>query len=700
MQGEELQMIRKAVVGQAAAVLLVAVPCFRAEARVVRFVVEQTRTFAEGTSFGIVGQYQRLDGTASFEVDPFDPLNSQIVHIGEAPRNGRGMVEFTSPFFILKPADMARGNGKIFYVINNRGNKQAMGYFNYAPASNDPITAADAGDGYLMRLGYTIVDAGWQGDVAPGNARLFPNFPVARNPDGRTIGAYIRIEYSDRTIPAAGTFSMPLEGDPNFVSNETDDTEPSHYTLTVRDDVDAPQVPIASDRWAFGTCPTGESSLVPTNRDICLFDGFRADRIYELIYWAINPKVMGLAHVVTRDIGSFLRYQTQDDFGNRNPLALRDDFLGITRSYSFGGSSTGMYQREFLYLGFNEDESHRKVFDGLWIHKPGTHRLFANVQFADPNTYSREDDRQDFLSTSYPPFSFAVRTDELSGITDGLVRRPGIDPLVFQTDTEEEYYQFRASLYLTNSFGEPIDLPPNVRVYLLSSFQHGGNSPPTDFPGPRGMCQNLTNPNYHGPTLRALLLALDDWADLGILPPDNAVPDVRNGTLVTLEGARAAFPDIPGVQFPPFLNELALLDFGPDFFPWGGWLGRLPPLLGSRYTVMVPKPNEDGLDIAGIRQMEIRAPVGTNTGWNVRAAGFRAPHLCGLSGSFIPFAPTLAERLASGDPRLSLEERYGDHRGYVEAVRSASRELIRAGFLVEEDAERFLAEAEASGVLR
>jgi len=214
------------------------------------------------------------------------------------------------------------------------------------------------------------------------------------------------------------------------------------------------------------------------------------------------------------------------------------------------------------------------------------------------------------------------------------------------------------------------------------------------------MCQNLTNPNYHGPTLRALLLALDDWADLGILPPDNAVPDVRNGTLVTLEGARAAFPDIPGVQFPPFLNELALLDFGPDFFPWGGWLGRLPPLLGSRYTVMVPKPNEDGLDIAGIRQMEIRAPVGTNTGWNVRAAGFRAPHLCGLSGSFIPFAPTLAERLASGDPRLSLEERYRDHRGYVEAVRNASRELIRAGFLVDEDAERFLAEAEASGVLR
>src|SRR5262249_3417534 len=213
--------------------LSLAIP--RAEARVVRFVVENTRPFAEGMLFGDVGAYERLDGTAYFEVDPLDPLHAQVVHLGDAPRDERGMVEFRAPFFILKPVDMRRGNGKIFYVINNRGNKQALGYFNYTPASNDPISVADAVDGYLMRLGYTVVDAGWQGDVAPGNKRLSPVFPTV---DG--IGAYIRIEYSDRTIPANGTFSMPLEGDPSFVSYETDDTDPSHYTFTVRDDVDAP----------------------------------------------------------------------------------------------------------------------------------------------------------------------------------------------------------------------------------------------------------------------------------------------------------------------------------------------------------------------------------------------------------------------------------------------------------------------------
>jgi hypothetical protein len=192
-----------------------------AEARVVRFVVEQTRSFAGGMSFGDVGPYDRLDGTAYMEVDPNDPLNAVIVNLDKAPRNSHGMVEFSAPFFILKPVDMAKGNHKLFYGINNRGNKQTLGYFNYVPSGpgiNDPLTVADAGDGFLMRLGYTVVDAGWQGDVAPGNNRLFPNFPVATQADGSPIVAAVRIEYSDRTIPHAGTFTLTLEGNPSFRS--------------------------------------------------------------------------------------------------------------------------------------------------------------------------------------------------------------------------------------------------------------------------------------------------------------------------------------------------------------------------------------------------------------------------------------------------------------------------------------------------
>ena len=113
--------------------------------------------------------------------------------------------------------------------------------------------------------------------------------------------------------------------------------------------------------------------------------------MYELIYPAKNPWVMGLGYAATRDVASFLRYEAADDAGTPNPLAASADATGIRRAYGLGISSTGMYLRDWLYLGFNEDEAHRRVFDAVRIHIPGTHRLFANVEFGDPNIYSRQD---------------------------------------------------------------------------------------------------------------------------------------------------------------------------------------------------------------------------------------------------------------------------------------------------------------------
>jgi Alpha/beta hydrolase domain len=672
--------------------LLTVVPSW-SEARVVRFVVEQTRPLADGMSFGSAGAYERLDGTAYFEVDPKDPLNAVIVNLDKVPRNARGMVEFASPFVILKPVDMAKGNHKLFYAINNRGNQQAISYFNFGRGGNNPLTAADVGDGFLMRLGYTIVDAGWEGDLVSGNGRLVPRFPIARQPDGDAIVATVRIEYSDRTIPEKGTFTLPLEGAANFKAYPAADTNTSHATLTVRDSVSGPKTAVPADQWAFGTCPTGKASLAANDTNICVFDGFRADRLYELIYAAKDPIVMGLAYAVTRDIGSFLRYETKDAGGNPNPLT------GITRIYSFGGSQSGEYQREFLYLGFNEDEAHRKVQDALWVHKSGTHRLFANVEFADPNTYALEDDRHDFLGTSYPPFTFAVTTDPVSKIRDGLAKRRETDPFVFQTDTESEFWEMKDSLNVVDGRGNAVPVPNNVRLYLLSSLQHGGNNPPRSFPGDSGTCENPTNPVYHGPTLRALLIALDAWADKGVKPPDNNYPTLQAGTLVSIDEARRVFPKIPGVNFPMMVNSVELLDFGPSFKPEGGRLTELPPKIGARYNVYVPKPNEDGLDVAGVRPLEIRVPIGTHTGWNVRKKEFRGPNLCELAGSFIPFAVTQEQRTAAGDPRKSLQERYGSHDGYVRAVRDAAQSLVAERFLLEQDAARYVKEAESSTVL-
>jgi len=674
-------------------VLLVMLAPSWSEARVIRFVVEQTRPLADGMAFGTVGAYERLDGTAYFEVDPKDPLNVVIVNLDKAPRNARGKVEFSSPFVILKPVDLAKGNHKIFYAINNRGNQQAISYFNFGRGGNNPLTAADAGDGFLMRLGYTIVDAGWEGDLMPGNGRLVPTFPIARQPNGNAIVGNVRIEYSDRTIPETGTFTLPLEGGANFKAYPAADSNTAHATLTVRDGVSGPKTPVPSDQWAFGTCATGEASLSANDSNICLFDRFRADRLYELMYRAKDPVVMGLAYAVTRDIGSFLRYETKDAFGNPNPLT------GVTRIYSFGGSQSGEYQREFLYLGFNEDEAHRKVQDALWVHKSGTHRLFANVEFADPNTFALEEDRHDFLGTSQPPFTFAVTTDPISRIRDGLAKRPQTDPFVFQTDTASEFWQMKDSLNVVDGRGNAVPIPNGVRLYLLSSLQHGGNNPPRTFPGESGSCENPTNPVYHGPTLRALLMALDAWADNGVKPPDSNYPTLQAGTLVPIDEARTAFPKIPRVNFPMMVNGVELLDFGPGFKPEGGRLTQLPPKIGARYNVYVPKPDEDGLDVGGIRPLEVRVPIGTHTGWNVRKKESRGPNLCELAGSFIPFAATKELRTASSDPRKSLQERYGSHDGYVKAVRDAAQSLVAERFLLEEDAARLVKEAESSPVL-
>ena len=660
------------------------------DARVVRFVVEQKRPIAEGASFGDAGPYERLDGTVYIEVDPRDPLNKVIVNLDKAPRTPKGMVGFSAPFYILKPVDVARGNRKIFYGVNNRGNKLDFAWRTIAASTtpgtnNNPLAAGDFGDALLLRLGYAFVDAGWQGNVAPGNDRLFPNLPVATEADGRPIVGRVRVEYSD-----ADGFTRPLEGSPAFRAYEAADLDVSRSTLTVRSQPGGARTPIAADRWAFGRCPNGEASLVPTRTEICLFDGFARDRLYELIYPARHPMVMGLGYVVTRDVASFLRYAVRDDAGNPNPLASGTSDTGIRRAYGSGISSTGMYVRDFLYLGFNEDEAHRRVFDAVNIAIPGTHRLLANVEFADPNTYSRQDVWHDSLSYSYPPLTFAVTTDPVSGIRDGILKRPATEPLVFQVDAANEFWQMNASLNVHDANRRPVAPPGNVRLYFASSFQHGGVAGLLHPPGPAGQCELPTQGSGWAPTLRALLVALDDWADKGIAPPPSNYPSVEDGTLVSLADARAAFPKVPGVRFPSVLNELALPDFGPGLTPTGGRLAKVPPAFGGRYQVLLPRPDRDGLDVGGIRSMEVSVPIATITGWNVRAQGRRPDDLCGLSGAAIPFAKTRAEREAAGDPRSSLEERYGSHAGFVRAVEEAARRLVTERFLLQEDADRYV----------
>jgi hypothetical protein len=660
------------------------------EARVVKFVVQQQSSYLGGADWGNVGPYVLLQGTAYLEVDPRDPRDALIVDLANAPRNARGMVDFSTPFLILKPVDMQSGNHKIFYAVNNRGNS-LEGLLTATTAAQ--VAATDAG--YAMTQGYTIVDAGWEGDVVPTSTKLVASLPRAYQPNGAPIIGPMRYEYYDR---ASGSYTTNLEGTAGFLSYEAADTNTAHATFMVSDSEGGPQTPIPPNRWAFGTCPTGQASLVPDDVDLCYFDGFDNTKLYTLIYQAKNPIVMGLGFATTRDVASFLRYETQDDAGNSNPLGT-----GITRAYAAGGSQTGGYLRDYIYLGFNEDESQRQVFDGIipWI--AGTDRVFINVRFADPNAYSEQDHQHNYLQNSYPPFTYAVTTDPISGIRDGIMKRPRTDPLVMQIDSESEWWQLHDSLNVVNGGGNPVAIPSNVRLYFVGNTAHGFVSGsflyPT--PGTSTLCAYPTPASgQNWETLRASLRNIDEWADKGIAPPASNYPSRSNGTLATLTQAAASFPTIPSVAFPTVYDTYQLLIFGPLFNSLGGVLTIQPPLNGSNYVIVLPKTDKDGIQLAGVDQIESRVPLGTSTGWNIRTPDHRGPNLCSLTGSYFPFAITKAERRADGDPRPSLQELYGSHAGFVNAVTAAANQLVNERFLLDVDAGADISAAEASNVLQ
>ena len=666
-----------------------------------RLVIERREPYAGGHSWGEAGPYERLVGTAFFEVDPANPHNTIIFNLDKAPRNAHGLVEFSAPVLIIKPLDMARGNGKIFYNINNRG------ISDLAPAT-DPSTV-NGQVAQQLRMGFALVDAGWHGDGIPNPMQLFPNFPIATHPDGQPIIGRVRLEFS----VAAPQLSQPFA--PLWRAYETADTDTSASSLVIRERAGAPPIPIPSDKWTFGTCPGSLESLTPTTTDICLFDGFSPNRLYELCYPAKNPIVMGLAYAVTRDLATFLRYQFEDAAGTPSPLVVAERGAPARLAYAYGASSTGMYLREFLYLGFNEDEAGRKIFDGVFINTGGANRLFANVEFAHPTFYSAQDGHQDYLSNAQPPFTFGVSRCPLTGRTDGILKRPLTDPVVIEAVDENSFWTWKNSLQVVDGQGKSLPIADNVRLYFKAGAGHLGIhgllSPPLTRHGflgeSRYPAQALNAPAFNPQAVErslpglggAMVVVLDEWVDQKIAPPPSNFPTRETGQLVALAEYRELFPRIGGFEPPTVLAQLDVLDFGPEFGPTGGRLTILPPAHGAAYQLYVPRPDQDGIAVAENRPVEAAVPLGTNVGWNLRREGHRAGDLAGLEGSFIPFARTKAERLAANDPRPSLEERYRDHAGFVAAVRDAADNLVRARLLLPQDASAWIEAAEQSDVL-
>jgi Alpha/beta hydrolase domain len=442
------------------------------------------------------------------------------------------------------------------------------------------------------------------------------------------------------------------------------DLDPAHAKLTVR--------ARAAD---LRTTPNDLSFNfeAPNRIAITRPAGFDARAIYEFIYLAKDPKVMGLGFTATRDIVSYLRHETADTAGNANVLAGQIDF-----AIGFGLSQSGRYLHDFLYWGFNTDEAGRPVFEGLMPHIAGGKKTFTNYRFSQPgrSPYRHND-------TVYPgsgfPFTYPVTTDVLTGRTDGLLARclaAANCPKIIKTDSEIEFYQQRASLVATDTQGNSLAMPENVRLFLLSNLQHYALA--SDKSVLTRTCTFPTNPLNAGPPLRALLVALDAWIVTGTLPPASRYPSRDDGTLVEPSPNKVGFPHIPGVNYTALTTRPTVLDFD-----------TMPPAKGAPYPVFVPKTDADGRDIAGLHLPTLEAPIATHTGWNLRKAGFAEGELCHNDGSMLPFAATREERLKNNDPRLSLAERYPHQGDRAAAIARAAKQLVQDRLLLEEDVKLF-----------
>lgn len=655
-----------------------------------KIVIGKREPFADGHEFPVSGPYERIVGRAYGEVDPRRPPNRAIVNVENAPRNDRGRVEYWTDFCLLKPLEMRRGNGKIFCDVPNRGGKRILMFLNDAPECDDPRSLEHAGNGFLMRQGYTIVWSGWQGDLLERGHVLRAGVPTAFK-EGKPISAPVR---SEIVVEREGVISRPLSGDDRTVSYEAATTDKSLAALTVRAKSYGPRTPIPASDWEFAAAAkdpeTGRWRLAPSASDLCVPSGFRPGHIYELIYRAKNPLVLGLGFAAVRDLLSFLRYEPRDRTGNPNPLAS-GKAPAIEKVYGWGRSQSGRFLRDFVYHGFNEDESRRRVFEAISPHAAGGGRLFLNYEFARPGNSSQQ--HTDQLDPEIFPFAYSVIRDPQTGRRDGILKRPKSDPYVVHTQTSTEYWQKRGSLAHTDGRGRDIPIPDKVRIYALASAQH--NAPFGSAPRHSGSRQP-SNAMPVGDALRALMVAMDRWVSQGVSPPPSQIPTVRDGTLVRPGRKYTRFPRIAGVCYTGLHNRQLFLDYGRDI--GRGKIDIHPPRPVKRgaYVILVPKVDADGNDLAGIRLPAISVPLGTYTGWNLQDGTLSAEELAGLLGSFIPFATTARERKNGGDPRPSIEERYRDREDYRLRICIEARRLIEERLLLPQDAERIIRETEGS----
>jgi hypothetical protein len=583
--------------------------------------------------------YEQITGKVYFAVDPKLPHNQIIADIDRAPKNASGLVEFSSDLIVLRPKDPMKGNGTALLEISNRGGRGMLGTFDLNNG-RQLTTKEDFGDPLLFEQGFTLVWVGWEFDVPDRAGMMHLYAPVIKGLTG-LVRAEIEVD-KKATSSSLGDRAQT----PYLVA------DPSSATMTVRAHIDAPRTTIPRDQWSF----TADGGHVEYPA------GFEPGRYYEVVYTAKDPALVGLGPAAVRDYISYIKEKGE-----------------VKRAIGFGTSQSGRFLRTFLYYGFNADEKGKKVFDGVWAHVAGAGRGSFNLRFAQPSR-----DGNPIQNVLYPvdifPFTDEAETDD--GVTDSILAqatKDGVVPKVFYTNGAYEYWGRAASLIHISIDGKK-DVPPapNTRVYFNTGASHGANAEPIF-----RNTQNRLNPNDYRYAMRALLIDMNAWITDGKAPPDSQIPRISKDDLVAPQALN--FPKIPNVKLPdtPFLAWR--LDFGPDFKK--GIVAYEPPkMTGKPFPLLVPQVDSDGNETAGLRLPEQSVPLGTLTGWNLRDAKIGAPDIMYTQqGSFIPFARTRAEREKSGDPRPSIEERYGTKEAFLQKIQQAAKPLVRDRLLLERD---------------
>lgn len=608
------------------------------QARVTRLVIEHREIPAPG------GQYEVLSGHFLGELDPNDPHNSIITDIQFAPRNARGRVEYSATFALSKPLDMAKCSGVLYYSVPNRG--------------HGALEAFEDGRVQVM--------SGWQGDLLERPNLQTIAVPVAPGLTGPVMERLIDIPAGTTTVDLG---SVPYVG--------------LTYQRPVSLDTASAKLmrngePVPSGDWAFGS-------------KLWVKGGFDPASEYVLTYTAKDPLVLGIGFAATRDLNSFLRYEK----GAANPLAGR-----IKWAISRGDSQSGNFIRSFIHLGFNQDEAGRIVWDGANPHI-APRQLALNFRFAVGGGYAAEYQPGSDGVLWWSDYADAARGRPSAGLLDRC-RATKTCPKIFETFGSVEFWFLRESPNLVGTDARAdIPLPANVRRYFFPGTTHGGGRGGfSTVSQPARGCVLPANPNPESDTMRALTVALFDWVTKGTEPPASRYPHLDQ--LAEASAAAIGLPKIPGAPSPDGLvNRLMDYDFGPDFHyaDESGVITKEPPVIKKALPTLVPKVDADGNDVAGVPSVLRQAPLGTYLGWNVISEGHDKGKICTLNGGYLPFAKTKAERLAAGDPRLSLEERYGTHQGYVDAVKAAAEKAVAERFLLRADADRLEEQAAASDVL-